>query len=133
MTEQTPTPPTHRCFFYGSLREGHYNHAHFLRDVPVVARGSLKGFDLYSLGAYPMIVPGDGTVVGEVFDVDSRTFAMIDRMELGAGYRREQAAVDTPEGLIQATVYVYDRAARGAKVPSGDWNEVMNPENPSRR
>lgn len=42
--------------------------------------------DLFDLGPYPGIRPGSGTVVGEVFEVDTQTLRSLDSIE---GYREE--------------------------------------------
>lgn len=129
-----PASGKHRIFVYGSLRSGEYNHgliSHSNENVKV-CDGTLYGAILKSLGAYPAIIPSDNdgdSVVGEVWDLEPRTFKMIEGMELGAGYVRRNKAIDVHEaetdGLqVAADAYFYaDPTWLGGMktIESGDW------------
>lgn len=81
----------------------------------------LHGYDMYSLGAYPAICEGSGTIKAELHRVSEITFQRINRMEIGAGY--DALELDLPEG--KATVYLFpaERLKGRQKVESGDWNK----------
>lgn len=90
-------------------------------------RCRLRGF-LYDLGDYPGLVPGGGTVAGELYALaDPRALARIDDFEdvvpgdpAASLYRRERWRMVTPD--VEAWVYVYNRPVVGRRrVPGGDW------------
>ena len=84
----------HLIAVYGSLKESCYNSSFF--DMgPCLLVDHVKG-DLFSLGAYPALTPGEDTVEVEIYRVDPATFRSIDGMELGAGYYQD--SIKTPEG-----------------------------------
>ncbi len=95
------------CFFYGTLKTGHYNHEHFKHGSKFLHHDVVEGFSLVQANrSYPhAIVDEEGVVHGEVHEVDERTFYGIDNMELGAGYF--QQAITTVGG-VECTMYVAD-------------------------
>ena len=107
---------------YGLLRRGQ-SLAHIMDGATYLGRAAVEGFDLYHLGKYPGAVEGDGTVVGEVYEV-----ADLARLDAAEGvdkdpplYRRVQ--IEALEG--PAWIYVYARSlANCFRIDSGDW---LNP------
>ena len=88
--------------FYGTLKQGHYNHERF-KDKGM---GKFLGIDQvpnWSLVQraqvpYPYAVPfPSGTVIGELFQVSDDLFASLLAMERGAGY--EPVDVTTTNGV----------------------------------
>lgn len=80
---------------------------------------------LYDLGDYPGLVPGDGQVLGELYEITAPDlFEELDPFERGRQpepeYVRRRIALIEPE--IEAWVYMYDHdpAAR-PRIASGDW------------
>jgi gamma-glutamylcyclotransferase (GGCT)/AIG2-like uncharacterized protein YtfP len=71
-------------FVYGTLKRGHGNH-HWLLDAPFLGEAVLPDVVLHDLGPFPMAVPGEGVVRGEVYRVDAAGLARLDRLE---GYPR---------------------------------------------
>lgn len=65
---------------YGSLKEGFYNHR-LLRGQRLVGKGHVTGFEMFSMGSFPMIIEGKGNVAVEVYEVDSATMDNLDRLE----------------------------------------------------
>ena len=95
----------------------------------LVLRGScwIPGV-LYDLGEYPALVPGNGQVLGELYEVnDPGLFEELDWFEsydrgrqADPEYVRRQIPLIEPE--IEAWVYMYDRDPTGyPRVESGDW------------
>ena len=110
-----------RVFVYGLLRRGQ-KLAHHLARATFVGDCELDGFDLYHLGNFPGAVDGDGTVAGEVYEVDNldeldRTEKVDDDPPL---YRRVQVeALGAP-----AWLYVYARPLTDSfRIDSGDWSK----------
>ena len=71
-------------FVYCTLKRGHGNH-HWLIDAPFLGESVLPDVVLHDLGPFPMAVPGEGSVRGEVYAVDAAGLARLDRLE---GYPR---------------------------------------------
>ena len=71
-------------FVYGTLKRGHGNH-HWLAAAPFQGEAVLPNVVLHDLGPFPMAVPGEGLVRGEVYAVDAAGLARLDRLE---GYPR---------------------------------------------
>jgi gamma-glutamylcyclotransferase (GGCT)/AIG2-like uncharacterized protein YtfP len=71
-------------FVYGTLKRGHGNH-HWLAGAPFQGEAELPDVVLHDLGPFPMAVPGEGKVLGEVYRIDAGALARLDRLE---GYPR---------------------------------------------
>jgi len=71
-------------FVYGTLKRGHGNH-HWLAGAPFMGEAALLNVVLHDLGPFPMAVPGEGLVRGEVYAIDAAGLARLDRLE---GYPR---------------------------------------------
>lgn len=65
---------------YGTLKRGQVNH-HWLDGVACHGRVRLENLVLHDLGPFPMAVPGQGVVVGELYQVDAPLLASLDRLE----------------------------------------------------
>jgi molybdenum cofactor guanylyltransferase len=75
--------PTHLqtiIFVYGTLLAGESNHR-LLANAEFLGADSLANAQLYDLGEYPMILPGVGIVVGEVYRVTAEILAELDVLE----------------------------------------------------
>lgn len=108
-------------FVYGSLQRGQSNHA-ALGSSTFVTVAAVVGLDLYDLGAFPMVLPGRGTVHGEVYDVSAATLERLDVLEGHPSHYR-RTAMTTTDGLA-VEVYVYQRPAGrsiGRYLPDGVW------------
>lgn len=124
------TDPSKFVFVYGSLRSGEYNNYLLARSTKI-CDATVRGFDLYSLGAFPAVIPSsnsDVEVIGEVFNVDPLDLAVINRMERGAGYTVHEVAatpIAEPAKPQHAIIYVFSDSNWlkhiGELVPSGDW------------
>ncbi len=125
-------------FVYGSLLEGMHNH-HILGPSEFVGKGELKGFEMYSLGSFPAIIPSNSkiTIKGELYNVTSPMIEeMLDKLE---GYRKNsnssfynKSVVDVikPDGaVVKAYVYHFvvkpDYFDLSRVVADGDWKKYM--------
>lgn len=82
----------------------------------------LPGFDLFNLGWFPGIKPGNGVVTGDVFFVPEDNYRELDAYEgVPNLYTR---AVISLESLGDVQVYVYNgNPPAGSQVKSGDWKD----------
>jgi molybdenum cofactor guanylyltransferase len=67
-------------FVYGTLLVGESNHSS-LAAAEFLGIDRLQNADLYDLGEYPMMLPGEGTVTGEVYRVTADTLTELDILE----------------------------------------------------
>ena len=105
--------PEHRLAVYGSLAPGGSNH-HQLAGLtgawsPGVLRGERNSRGFGTAGGFPGLVlrPDGGEVAVQVFtspDLPAH-WARLDRFE-GQDYRRVTTEVLTPDGPVEAQVYV---------------------------
>jgi gamma-glutamylcyclotransferase (GGCT)/AIG2-like uncharacterized protein YtfP len=104
---------------YGSLRKGMGNHRVLERnDAQLLSTERVKGFKMFSLGAYPFICHGDGEITIEVYSVPITGMVDLDRLEgYPSFYDREM--IETSKG--KAWVYFIDDRDGRVPVPDGDW------------
>lgn len=107
-----------RIFVYGSLRRKQGN-SHWMTNGQWLGDFSVENYQLYSLGHYPGVVPGEGTVAGEVYRIDASTLAELDALRTKGGeYARH--LIQTPYG--SAWMYVYQRSVEShTRIDTGDW------------
>jgi gamma-glutamylcyclotransferase (GGCT)/AIG2-like uncharacterized protein YtfP len=109
---------------YGSLLKGLGNHR-VLGDSTLVGKGTVKGFDMFSLGGFPGIKSGGGSIKVEVYEVENQ--AGMDRLDCLEGYRGpgesnfyDRTTVPTEYG--EAYIYTLENYYDGDEfVPNGDW------------
>ena len=107
--------------FYGSLRRGMENHLFHKNHLKYLFSARLRGYNLYSLGDFPIAVKSsdpDNSIVVELFSiVDRTTREMIHQLEIDEGYFLETITVDG----IEAGIYLHNKAENYPLVQSGDW------------
>ena len=104
------------------MRGGRY-HGLLARAAFVGEATTGPGYRLYDLGPYPaMRREGDGTVAGEVYDVDRATLDELDRLEGHPDYYR-RVRLRLADG-VEVTSYLFaddHELAKATVVTSGDW------------
>ncbi len=95
-------------FVYGTLMKGEANQ-HYLENSKYVATATIKGYDMYNVGWYPAITPGEGIVIGELYQVPIKDLPAIDMLEgEGTLYAKTCETVNLADGnSTMALVYVY--------------------------
>ncbi len=112
-------------FVYGSLRRGEYNHR-LLAGAEYAGEARVAGFDLYSLGAYPMAIAADGTLVGEVYHCPAPLLRQLDRLEEHPHvYRRQWVTLTDAR---EAWLYVgrVELVAGRPRLDHGDWRRRLS-------
>ena len=111
-----------RVVVYGLLRRGGPMRR-LLEGARLVGRVTLQGFDLHDLGRYPGAVAGEGTLVGELYELPHA--GMLDVLD-----EREGAFLVPPlfdRVVVEADgrpawIYLYARSVEGVpRIESGDW------------
>lgn len=118
---------TKKIFVYGTLKRGKPLAA-MLNGFPKLVDAYLKGYAMYSQGAFPVIVHRPAAacrVWGEVYNLPNATIAVLDRIE-GAPYTYNRELVQAwgtgQDSVIPCECYVYQRPVESlALVPNGRW------------
>ena len=99
---------SHRnVFVYGTLLKGEANHR-YLENSTLLGTSVIEGYDLYDVGWYPAIVPGDSLIIGELYNVAKSDIPAIDRLEgEGSLYRKQCERVILNGKSYFAFIYVY--------------------------
>lgn len=115
---------------YGSLLKGLSNHR-VLRDSMMLGTDTINGFKMYNLGSFPAIIPGDGAIHIEIYEViDPEIMLNLDYLEGHPRfYKREK--VDTIYG--ESWIYVLNMNGRvplsdSKLVKNGNWKEHYKTE-----
>ena len=121
-------------FVYGTLRPGAPAFGQVAPFVRAVRAATLPEAALYDLGPFPMLVPGEGEVVGEVLDLEPSVYrfalSALDRYE-GYNARRDRglfvrrAWEAVLDGGERVAVWVYvgtpHQVLTARPIPHGDW------------
>jgi gamma-glutamylcyclotransferase (GGCT)/AIG2-like uncharacterized protein YtfP len=108
---------------YGSLKKGFGNHC-LLENANQVSDAKVTGWDMYSFGMYPMVIPGSGTVAVELYEVTPSEMDRLDSLEgYPTFYNRKRVEAVTDSGAIEAWMYFGDKnqVERLPQVKSGVW------------
>jgi gamma-glutamylcyclotransferase (GGCT)/AIG2-like uncharacterized protein YtfP len=117
---------TQQVFVYGTLLTGEYNN-YWLNTAEKVCDQVIEGFWMVNLGSFPACIPVEndkGTILGEVWKVDDKTFARLDRLE-GYPHFYDRKEVETSAG--KAWIYcITDDKMNGVQViTSGSWKQFL--------
>ena len=118
-------------FVYGTLRKGHGNHTHFLKNAEFVGEGTIEHkFRMFSNGGFPYLLdsPEHNYIVhGEVYRVTPEELRGTDTLE---GYpswydRRKETVVLSTGQTVKAWVYFQTKldTSRLVELRNGDWNK----------
>ncbi len=97
----------YKIFVYGTLKKGFALHR-YLENSKFLGEGFIKGYDMYQIDWYPVIVKGNCTVFGEIYEVDESTLKILDEIEEeGVYYKRIKEKVYFKGKSIEVFVYVF--------------------------
>ena len=96
-----------KVFVYGTLMKGETNHG-FLRHSTFIGNAAVEGYEMYNVGLFPAIIPGDGLAVGEVYSVPVGDIPSIDSLEgEGSLYEKKCERIILNGEATFAFLYVY--------------------------
>lgn len=111
-------------FVYGTLRRGFHNH-HCLRGgVALGPARTARPYGLYLEAGIPYLVEDEARypVVGELYQVDARILAGLDRLEEHPHvYERRQAGIVMDSGEKRTAWIYFARRAHGVAAGAGDF------------
>lgn len=122
-------------FVYGTLLQGERNHDFFLSESSYSGKAHINGFDMYDIGYFPGIVPSDGMIKGELYDISKDTLSDLDYLEgEGSLYVRHCVpAIDENSETRLSLVYIYNHSIDGLdRIPealqpyTADWKDRLN-------
>lgn len=67
-------------FVYGTLKRGCKNHS-ILKSARFLGEAKITGATMLDLGPFPCVIPGDGEVKGEIYQVNPAQLRMLDILE----------------------------------------------------
>lgn len=70
----------YNVFVYGSLKKGFGNH-YFLNEAKFLKEDSVNGFVMVSLGGFPGAIRGEGTIHGELYEVNEQQMRGLNSLE----------------------------------------------------
>ena len=96
-----------QVFVYGTLMDSEANHG-YLENSQCLGKGTVDGYDMYNVGWYPAIVPGNSLIVGELYEVPLKDMPAIDSLEgEGSLYVKKCERVTVNGKKTLAFVYVF--------------------------
>lgn len=114
-----------KVFVYGTLMTGETNH-HYLKNSTCLGKATIKGYDMYDVGWYPAITPGNNIIIGELYQVPIDDIPSIDLLE-GEGsiyIKKCETITDTEGNTTFAFVYIYKGDTSNLeKIPA--WKEYV--------
>ena len=101
---------TYTVFVYGTLLQGEKNHDFYLSESNYSGKAHITGFDMYDIGCFPGIVPGDSMVKGELYVISKDTLSELDYLEgEGSLYVRRCVPAMAENGETSfSLVYIYN-------------------------
>lgn len=120
------TPMQHSAetlvFVYGTLRRGEPNHRLLARAAFVREARTAAAYELVDLGPFPaMVTGGASSIVGEIYAVDARVLADLDRLEGHPRFYRRTAVTLDDGDVVEAYLMPAAIVAGGPHIASGDW------------
>lgn len=105
-----------KVFVYGTLMKGYWNH-HYLEGQKYLGPARIKGYAMYQVSSFPGIIKqGQDEICGELYLVDKKTLARLDRLEdEGRLYNRVEETVYTADATHTAYVYTWLGDVKGCK------------------
>lgn len=115
---------------YGSLKRTAYNHEAYLSNAMLKGTSSVKGLMFLRHRSYPVLIDSlyDGDQPVEVYEVPDEDFAIIQAMELGAGYHEEEEDLVLDGDSVTDTIHVrifYGTPEEGDMVIDGYNQETV--------
>lgn len=111
----------HKVFVYGTLKKGYCNHYILLGKTPQSA--TAYNIQLHTGVEYPFAIRGQGTVHGEVYEVDDEILRALDQLEQDHDdyYRELTPVLLENRQETQAWIYLSDKAVLYPRIEDGIW------------
>jgi gamma-glutamylaminecyclotransferase len=126
----------HLIAVYGTLRKDESNHFYLDNEgAKFIADGIIKGYTMYNLGRFPGIKIGKNQLICELYEVDDKVLADLDRLEGHPTFytRTSTEFFDIQNNVYKAQTYVFNRDLTNSPYPvieSGDWKKHHEKQKP---
>jgi gamma-glutamylaminecyclotransferase len=121
-TRKQRIEPRTRIFVYGTLLAGESNHRYLEHARFVGEVRTEPAFRLYDLGPFPgLVAVGDHAILGEVYDVDEPTLAMLDRLEGHPRFYVRRSIVLESGEAVQTYLLMPHQVVGRPIITSGSW------------
>lgn len=118
-------------FTYGTLRAGEHNAAYLAQAAYCGRYQTPAIYRLFDTGSYPAAVAhGDTSLVGEVYRITAKTFALVDRLE-GYPVFYTRRRINTPFGDAWIYLWATDIDPAWPVIANGDWCQHRRQPNPT--
>jgi gamma-glutamylcyclotransferase (GGCT)/AIG2-like uncharacterized protein YtfP len=105
-------------FVYGTLKKGGALNA-ALNNSKFVKKDVVEGYDMYDLGSFPAITPGEGKVYGELYLINEEIESLLDRIEgYPYLYNKKEVKKDIFAYYMDETKL---KELKKTKIKSGHW------------
>jgi gamma-glutamylcyclotransferase (GGCT)/AIG2-like uncharacterized protein YtfP len=112
-------------FVYGTLLQGESNHG-LLAEAEFLGIDRLTNAQLFDLGDYPMIVAGEGLVLGEAYRISPAILQKLDILEEHPDYY-QRGLVTLQSSRIAFTYWGRPDLVVGCPmIASGGWRDQLN-------
>ena len=112
-------------FVYGTLLQGESNHV-FLAGAKFLGIDQLTNAQLFDLGNYPMVVPGEGLVLGEVYRISPAILQKLDILEEHPDYYQRSLVTLQSSHVAFAYWGRADLVIGCSVITSGSWPDRLN-------
>ena len=114
-----------QVFVYGTLMKGESNH-HFLANSTYLKVATVNGYEMYNVGYFPAIIPAEGKVIGELYQVPISQMPSIDMLEgEGSLYIRKCKSIQGVDGE-KTLAYLYEYAQDVSNLEKiNSWKEYV--------
>lgn len=111
----------HKVFVYGTLKKGYCNHYLLLGQTP--QKATAPNIQLHTGNDYPFAIRGQGTVHGEVYEIDDEILRALDQLEQDHDdyYRELTPVLLETQQEIMAWIYLCDQAILYPRLENGIW------------
>lgn len=113
---------------YGTLRLNQGNYDWCLKNkkgVEHLETKTIQGYDMYSVGGFPGIKPGNGSIVVDVFEVNNKEVERsLDGLEGYRSYDESSSMYLKRKTEDDEFIYIWNRGISNlTEIPEGDWVE----------
>lgn len=111
-----------KIFVYGTLRKGEGLNE-YMGNFKYLGVTKIDGFEIYSNGYFPMIIRGNGEVVGEVYEIENgqNDISMLDRIECAYIRTKVNVVLNGEDVEVETYIYKDNIQETDVKINSGDW------------
>lgn len=113
-------------FVYGTLMAGERNHG-LMKYGEFLGEDAIENAQLFNLGTYPMLVPGDGVVYGERYRIPLKTVQVLDQIDSHPTYYQRRWTHLKSGNRVLVYEGTKEKVKGYPSIPSGRWLSVSVP------